>query len=95
MSKKEPIAWFTFGACAIGWMIWRDVHLPNCIAMYGGGTTEAQFEAWMACSQGNESQAFATQAIAILSLLGGMAVWVGIMMVLDLCSSMYKKWRNK
>jgi len=73
------IAYFSWGAAVIGWMIWHDTHLPNCLAIYGAAAhpTDSVMEGvhhsyqFLSCSRANESEAFYAQAVGIGLIVGG------------------------
>lgn len=59
------MAWFTWGAVVIAWMIWRDLHLPHCLALYGASSAHDSTELFLDCEDSNRGTIFAVQAIAI------------------------------
>jgi len=74
--KKLAIAWFVWAALIVGAMIWHDVRLPDCLALYGENpdakqsvaTSVTLSEQFISCEGGNNASVLKAQLFGLIIL---------------------------
>ena len=70
MSKKSLVLYFSVATLVIGWMIWHDFHLPNCLALYGVHSKHDSVDMFLSCEDLHTAEVFRVQLIALGCIFG-------------------------
>lgn len=87
MKKIELIAWLCYGSVVVGWMLWGNMHLPHCAALYGVGAPHESTDSLLTCSSLNTASVFANQTVCVLELMVGAFFWL----MMSLCGGRRKR----
>ena len=84
MSRRSIAIYFVLAVGVLAWAVWRDLNLPNCLALYGEAAHPTktaiqaviQSDKFLSCSASRDAAVFETEGIAIGFLF---VVMVGIL----------------